>query len=409
MSEPAEKGVATRPLEGLRILSVEHMVSMPYATQLFAQLGADVIKVEQPNVGDSGRAAIPAVTDEAGRSVGGTFIRNSLGKRSLTLDLKSSEGKRLFRLLAGKVDVVAENMRAGKMESLRLGYEDLSAMNPGLIYVSLSGFGNRANSPYQNWAAYAPVAEAMSGLYEWRRPLEQRPRAMPAAALGDIGTGLFAAIGMLIALQHRHRSGQGQHVDVAMLDSMMAFADMVPFFHSLGVSDKGPMAFGLLETFRAKDGYFVLAVIRAPQFDALARLLGREEWLEDERFASRTGWEEHLDGVIRPAVEQWAASRSKRQAALELADAGLAAGPCFDADDLSSDEHVAKRNMLLKVRRPDATDPMLVVGNPLKLSAVEDLVDWDWPRLGQHTDEVLGELLDLDETELERLREDAVI
>ncbi|NNE72213.1 MAG: CoA transferase, partial [Acidimicrobiales bacterium] len=190
-----------RPLAGVRILAAEQMAAMPFATQLLARLGADVVKVEHPKGGDSGRGSTPAITDPDGRSVGATFLRNNLNKRSVTLDLKSPEGVDLFLRLAQNFDVVCENFRAGTADRLGIGYEHVRAVKPDIIYASVSGFGNDPASPYIDRAAYAAVVEAMSGIYEYKRRPGQPPTANPVGALGDISSALFCVVGILAALR----------------------------------------------------------------------------------------------------------------------------------------------------------------------------------------------------------------
>jgi crotonobetainyl-CoA:carnitine CoA-transferase CaiB-like acyl-CoA transferase len=405
---------AEKPLAGVRILAPEQMQALPFATQLLAHLGADVVKVEHPSTGESGRGAKPAVRDEDGREVGATYLRNNLSKRSVTIDLKHPEGRELFKALVPRFDVVAENFKPGTMDRLGLGYRDLSTLHPPLVYVSVSGFGNLVESPYSAWPAYAPIVEAMAGFYEATRPPGQPPRVGVAGALGDIGSALFAAIGTLAALRHRDRTGVGQHVDVAMFDAMVAMADMVPFMWSMAVRREpgatgSRSGAGIIEGFAAKDGYFVVEVVREHQFTRFAEAVGHPEWVGDPRFSTRRGWVDHLEEVIRPAVESWASTRTKLEACHELCAAGVAAGPSNTPGDVVADPHVRLRHMLIEVPRPDAEDPLLVVGNPVKLSGTAEGPVRRWPRLGEHTDQVLAEELGLSGAELERLRANGVI
>lgn len=396
------------PLAGIRILAIEQMQALPFATQLLAHLGAEVVKVEHPVDGDSGRGALPAVKDVDGRAVGATYLRNSLNKKSIGIDLKKPAGVALIKRLVPHYDVVGENFKPGTMERLGLGYAELAKINPRLVYVSVSGFGNLGRSPYASWPAYAPIVEAMAGFYEAKRKPGEPPVVGPAGALGDIGSSLFAAIGLLAALRQRDLTGRGEYVDVAMYDAMIAMADIVPFMWSMGVRGQR-RAVGIFDGFKASDGYFVLQAVRDHQLQLLAKTIGHPEWLEDPRFATRQGWVDHLETVVRPAVEQWAACRTKLQAATELCRAGLAAGPCNTAEDLIADPHVEDHNMLLKIDRPDADDPLLIVGNPIKLSHTPEQPSERWPTLGEHTGEVLRADLGLDDAELESLRAAGVI
>lgn len=406
-----ERGAHGKPLAGVRVLAAEQMQALPYATQLLAHLGADVVKVEPPGRGETGRASNPFVIDEDGRRVGATYLRNNLSKRSVAIDLKTAAGRALFKRLAAHFDVVAENFRAGSLERLGLGYAALAADHPRLIYVSLSGFGNLAPSPYASWPAYAPIGEAMGGIYEPTRKPGEPPRVVVAGALGDNATALYAVIGILAALQHRARTGLGQHVDVAMYDAMVAMADMVPQLWSMGApaSMAGPGSTALVAAFKARDGYFVVAVLREHMFEKLCRLLGKDEWLADPRFATRVGWAQHTESVIRPAIEAWAADKTKLEAARALAELGITAGPSNAAEDIAADPHVALRDMLIEVPRPDGEKPFLVSGNPVKMSRLAEGPVAPPPRLGAHTEQVLRELLAADDAELARLRGEGAI
>ena len=394
---------AGKPLDGVRVLALEQMQALPYATQLLARLGADVIKVENPKGGDLGRGSQPAMVDPDGRKVGATFLRNNLGKRSIAIDLKAPAGRDLVLRLAPRFDVIAENSKAGAMAKLGLGYTDIAAVHPGAIYLSVSGFGNTVPSPYDSWPAFAPIVEAMSGIYELKRRDDDPPLVAPVGALGDIGSGLFGVIGVLAALRHRDATGQGQHVDIAMLDAMVAMTDIVTNFWSLGLRG-GQMAPLIMDGFRASDGWFIIQVGREPQFAALAELVG-QPWADDPRFADRQGWVDHLDDTIRPAIETWAKDMTRLEACAAMSAAGIAAGPCFRDDEVVTDPHVAARNMLVEMPRTDGVDaPVLIPGNPVKLTNVAEGPETRVPWLGEHTDEVLGRELDLSDAELADLR-----
>ncbi len=398
-----------RPLDGVRILAAEQMQALPFATQLLARLGASVIKVEHPIHGESGRGALPAMTDPQGRRVGATFLRNNLDKVSVGIDLKTDEGRDLFIALAGTVDVVGENFKAGTMDRLGLGFDALHELYPRLVYLSVSGFGNTGGSPYRSWPAYAMVPEAMSGLYDYSRRGDEPPRTIPAGALGDISSALFACIGLLAALRHREETGRGQYVDIAMLDSMMAMGDVVTNLWSLGERrDAGPQL--IMESFRASDGWFVMQVAREHQFEALARTLGRPEWLEDPRLSSRSGWGTHVEDVIRPAVEDWAAGLTRVEVCDTLGRAGIPTGPCFTAPEVISDPHVARRSMIVEMpRSDDVANPVLIPGNPVKMSNVAEGPETRVPWVGEHTHDVLADTLGLSPGELGRLAAAGVI
>jgi formyl-CoA transferase len=231
----------------------------------------------------------------------------------------------------------------------------------------------------------------------------------PVGALGDIGAALFATIGILAALRQRETTGAGQYVDVAMFDAMIAMTDIVTNFWSMGLrgGDLGPL---ILNGFRAKDGWFVLQVGREQAFAQLVEVIGHPEWASDPRFATRQGWVDHLEDVLRPAVEAWAAGLTKVEACEALGTAGIAAGPCFADEEVVADPHVAARTMLVEIPRTDGVEqPVLVPGNPVKMSAVAEHAEHRPPWLGEHTAAVLSAELGLAPAEIEELRSDGVI
>jgi crotonobetainyl-CoA:carnitine CoA-transferase CaiB-like acyl-CoA transferase len=394
----------------MRILALEQMQAVPFATQLMAHLGAEVVKVEHPTEGDSGRTAAPAIRDDDGHRVGATYLRNNLSKQSVGIDLKHPKGVDLVKRLVPHYDVVAENFKPGTLDRLGLGYEVLSALHPGLVYVAVSGFGGLLPSPYSHWPAYALVPEAMGGFYSFRPEPGRLPNIGVGGAVGDIVSSLFAAIGTLAALQGKQRSGVGQKVDIAMLDAVIAFMDQVPFNPSIGIHDNSIKAWpGISTSFAAKDGLFVMQVGREHQFERLAKAIGHPEWLSDPRLATREGWRDHQDTILRPAIEAWAKDKTKLEAAKHLADEGIVAGPSYDAADLVRDPHVQAHDMILAIPRPDAPEPLHIVGNPIKLSKSQPEPARRWPRLGEHTRAVLSRDLGLTAGELDALHAEGVI
>ena len=394
-----------RPLEGVRVLAVEQMIAAPWSTQMLARLGADVIKVEHPVHGDSGRGATPSIADPDGRRVGATFLRNNLDKRSVGIDLKRAPG--LVLDLAEHCDVFVQNHKAGALERMGLGYEQVRARNPRVIYVSVSGFGETVETPYRDWPAYASIAEAMSGIYEWARVPGQPLLVNPMGGLGDIGSGMFATIGVLAALLQRTLTGEGQHVDISMFDAMVSIADVVTAYESLGSSgERAPGA--IITTFAAADGEVVVQISREHQFERLATIVGHPEWLADGRFATREGWVAHREDVIRPAVEAWSSTLPKLEVARRLADAGIAAGPCNSARDVIDDPHVAARGMLVGFDRGDG-GTYLVPGNPVRMSGDEPPPERRAPWLGEDTDGVLAEVLGLTPERIAALRADGLV
>jgi crotonobetainyl-CoA:carnitine CoA-transferase CaiB-like acyl-CoA transferase len=401
------------PLDGITVLAAEQMHSLPHATQLLAFLGADVIKVEPPG-GDAGRTGRPTLVDRDDRPIGSTFIRNNLAKSSIVIDLKSEQGSELFLRLAATVDVVAENFRPGTAAKLGIAYDAVRRVNARAVYVSISGFGNTASppSPYREWAAYAPIVEGMAGLYEYSREPSVRPRPALAGALGDTAPGLYAVIGVLAALHERERTGAGQYIDISMYDSMIAVADIV---HpaSMGVEPSHAVdGIGILHAFRAQDGFFTVEVVREAHFPRFADAVGHHEWIDDARLRNRSGWSTHMDDVIRPGVEAWAATRTKSEAARDLAGHGVAAGPVNTASDIQADPHVRSRRLVHELAPLGPGTPnVAVVGNPIAFrdTATAAGAPDVWPLLGEHTDHILRERLATTDAELTELREAGVI
>ena len=396
------------PLAGVKVLALEQMQALPYATQLLARLGADVLKVE-PIRGESGRASLPAMVDPAGRSVGATFLRNNLNKRSVAIDLKNPKGRELVLAMAPNFDVFAENFRSGALARMGLGYDDVAAVNPAAIYLSVSGFGNQIPSPYESWPAYAAIVEAMSGIYDYRFG-DDEPPASPTGALGDISSAMFGIIGVLAALRHRDRTGEGQWVDVAMLDAVVSMTDIVMNMSSLGVARGESLRNGIVRAFRAADGWFVMQVVREHQFERFAELVDHPEWVGDDRFATRRDWADRIADTVRPAVESWASAMTRLEACAALSDAGIAAGPCFRDDEISVDPHVVSHNMVVEMDRPSGEGkPVLIPGNPIKMSKMAEGPETRVPWLGEHTDDVLSTELGLDAGALDELRAEGVI
>jgi formyl-CoA transferase len=311
--------------------------------------------------------------------------------------------------LAPRFDIFAENFKSGAMERMGLAFADLVAVHPRCVYASVSGFGNSTATPYREWPAFAPIVEAMSGIYETKRQGDDPPTVSPVGALGDIGAALFTTIGLLAALRDRDRTGRPSYVDVAMLDSVIAMTDIVTNYWSMGVNN-GDSGAVINHGFRAADGWFVMQVARHHMFERLADVVGHPEWVADERFATPYGWVEQLEGVIRPAVEGWAATRSRLQACEALSRAGIAAGPCLRPEELVADPHVAARRMLVGIERTDDVDqPVLVPGNPARIDGRPEGGDRRIPWLGEHTDEILRTELSLTEGEIADLRGSGVV
>jgi len=407
---PQMTPTALAPLKGLRVLSVEHVLAGPFATQLLQRMGAEVVKVE-PLEGELGRAAIPRFRDHRGEEVAWTFARNNLGKASVAIDLKQPEGRDLVLSLLPHFDLLIENQRAGVMDRLGLGYDAASKVNPRIVYVSISGFGNKLPSPYQNQPAYGPVIEAMGGMYSITADSKtQAPRVGTMPFVGDLFTGQYAIVGALAALRRRDLTGSGSYVDVSLFDSVIALNEAYFTAESMrapaGLSTgKGT---GLFNSFAAKDGYFVIAAPREHQYLPLADIVGHPEWAADPRLANRIDWEVRCDEIIRPAVEAWAQDKTKSKVTTILTAAGIPTGPVNSLDDLRHDAHIANHEMLVPLETAEG-DHVLVVGTPIKFEGRNAPTASEIPALGEQTSLVLQSFLGLTTAELERLREAQVI
>ena len=399
-----------KPLDGVKILAAEQMQALPFATQLLARLGAEVVKIEHPVNGESARGALPSMDDPSGRPVGATFLRNNLNKKSVGIDLSTSEGQDLFLRLVPNFDVVGDNFKPGTMGKFGLDYKSINSKYPNVIVISISGFGNSGNSPYQNWPAYNSVAEAMSGLYDFKRREGEPPAVNPMGAVGDIATSLFGVIGILAALRHRETTGEGQYIDLAMFDCMASLADVAINFHSMGISREPNPAPYVIAPFRCSDGYLVLQFVREYQFENLANLIGRPDWIGDSRFEERTGWGEHLNSEIIPALEKWSENQTRSETSSLLAGANVASGPVLTTPEVVKDPHLEERNMIVAFPRTDGINkPILIPGNPIKMSKVSEGPEVRVPWVGEHTNEVLTEELGLSEAELENLKKTGII
>jgi crotonobetainyl-CoA:carnitine CoA-transferase CaiB-like acyl-CoA transferase len=398
------------PLEGVRILAVEHMLALPYATQLLGLLGADVVKVE-PLDGESGRASRPLL-GEPPHQLGAVFARSAAGKRSIAIDLKNPRGRDLLLALVARFDVVAENLRAGVFARLGFDFDTLVAANPRVILATVSGYGHLGDSPYRHWPAFGPLVEGTAGLNTLGRASDEDPVPLGSyGALGDIMAGVFTALGIMTAMRQRDLSGQSQHVDIAMFDTAMTIMDAAPLIAARGFPPSAAVGggAGLTGTFRAKSGHFTLWVVREHMFQRLAQCIGRTEWLADPAFTRREQWGARLESDIRPAIEAWAADKDNYAAADELARSGVPAGLLQTAEDLLSDEHVRRRQMLIEVSDQETGEVWPVIGNPVKLAGRTEATHGRVPSIGEHTQAILSQELGLSATEIVSLSDEGVI
>jgi crotonobetainyl-CoA:carnitine CoA-transferase CaiB-like acyl-CoA transferase len=311
--------------------------------------------------------------------------------------------------LAPHFDVFAENFKSGALDRMGLGYDDVAAVHPSVIYASVSGFG-ASGSPYADWPAYASIAESMSGIYDYVLVGDEAPRPNPVGALGDISSALFATIGILAALRHRDATGEGQRIDIAMYDSTVAMTDIVTNFESLGKHRLNEPRNAILDPFRASDGWFVMQLVREHQLERISQLVGHPEWPDDPRLATREGWAAHLEDMLRPAIEAWAANMTKMEAVEQLSAAGIASAPVQTASEVVADPHLEGRHMLVEMERTDGVErPILIPGNPVKLSKVAEGPESRVPWVGEHTRSILTDELGLAEDAIDKLVADGVV
>lgn len=382
-------------LTGIRVLDFSRVLAGPFCTMMLGDLGADVLKVEQPELGDESRQWGPPWFGEGEDRLSAYFISVNRNKRSLALNLKSNEGRDLARRLAAQADIVVENFKVGGMAEFGLSQADLRPLNPGLIYCSITGFGQ--DGPYRDRPGYDYVIQAMSGLMSITGPADGAPHKV-GVAVADVFTGLYALSAILAALHYRNRTGQGQYIDLALLDSQIAA--MVNVASNALISGQESPRLGNehpnivpYQTFAAADGEFVLAVGNDRQFAALCRLIGQPELAEDIRFATNPARLAH-----RPELVGLLGEVFKQQSAVEWVEGllalGIPAGPIQGVRASLRDAQVQARGLVQTIPSPLGEIPLVM--SPAQLSLSPASVRLPPPRLGEHSDELLREWLGLD-------------
>ncbi len=382
------------PLSDLRVLDLTQALAGPYCTMLLADLGADVIKVESAR-GEMTRFSGPFTDDDQERAFGGYFASLNRNKRSLVLDLKTPGGKEAVIRLAVKSDVLVENFAAGVMERLHLSYESLAERNPRLVYAAIRGFGDprTGKSRYTHWPAYDIVAQAMGGLVGVTgSPETGGLRCGPS--VGDIMPGTLAAVGILAAVHHARRTGEGQFLDVAMYDAVLSLCEHYVYLYSYGGENPGPLgnAHPFLcpfDVFDAKDGQIAIAAPTDKHWRILCDIIGRPELGKDERYARNEGRQKHAP-EIRAIVRQWT-SRRTREEIMDILSRHVAAGPVNTMEDIFADPHVAAREMLPEIEQVGAR-PVKLAGQPIKLTRTPSRIYHRAPVLGEHSEEILAEI-----------------
>jgi crotonobetainyl-CoA:carnitine CoA-transferase CaiB-like acyl-CoA transferase len=403
------------PLTHIRVLDLSRIMAGPWAGQVLADLGADVIKLERPGAGDDTRAWGPPFLknpDGSDTREAGYFLAVNRGKRSLTVSLDKPEGQRIVRLLAARSDILLENYKAGTLKRYGLDFDSLKKENPRLIYCSVTGFGQ--DGPRRDQAAYDFLIQAMGGLMSITGERDDRPGGGPQKVgipIVDLMTGMYATVAMLAALARREISGHGEYIDIGMLDVQLGFLANQAMNHLL--SGKAPRRAGNAhpnvqpqDVFPCRDGKLVLVVGNDGQFAKFCAALGRPEWPGDERFASNAARVRNL-AVLNPLVIEELAKHDRAHWVAAFEAVGVPCGPINNIAEAFEDIQVKHRGMRFDLphpngaRVPQVASPMRFANSPLKH-------DVPPPLLGQHTEEILGEL-NIDAEAIKALRKSGVI
>lgn len=388
-------------LSGITILDLTRVLAGPYGTMIMGDFGAEVIKIEQPERGDDTRRWGPPF-DEHGESAYYQSVNRN--KRSVTLNLKTPEGRAVLRDLARQADVLVENYKVGTMERLGLGYEALRELNAGLVYCAITGYGQ--NGPYAKRPGYDTVIQAQGGLMSITGPADGEPFKV-GVAIVDITAGLYAVISILAALQHRQHSGEGQFIDIALFDAQLSWLANVA--GSYLMTGETPGRYGNAhativpyQVFATADGRMMVAVGNDGQLAALCEVVGRPAWAEDERFASNAARIENRETLVDLLQERF--STRPTEAWIEaLLDAGVPCGPVNDVPAALENEQSKARNMVQTLTGAHG-DEVRLVGPAPKMSVTPPMIRIPPPSLGQHTEAVLRERLGYDAERIEQLR-----
>jgi CoA:oxalate CoA-transferase len=374
------------PLKGLKVIDMTRVLAGPFCTMMLADLGAEVIKVERPGTGDDSRAFGPHQNGESAY-----FMSINRGKKSLTLDLKSEKGKNVLRRLIEKADVLVENFKPGVMKKLGLGYDELAKINPRLIYCASSGFGH--SGPYSSRPAYDLIIQGMGGLMSITGPDENTPTKV-GSSIADIFAGVFSTIGILGALNHRHQSGKGQMVDVAMLDCMVAILEnAVARYTTTGV-DPVPIgnrhpSIAPFTSLKTSNGFINVACGNDQLWKKFCDVIGREKLALDDRYQNNADRCQHMDELI-PVLNQSISQNTTEFWLEKLEEAHVPAGPINRISEVLKDPQVLARNMLVELMHP-TVGKIHVPGTPVKFSETAAEINSPAPTLGQHSREILAQ------------------
>ncbi len=401
-----------QPLEGIRVLDLTRALAGPYCTMMLADLGADVIKVERPGRGDDSRGwGPPFVGQPYGPYPGESayFIAANRNKRSVTVNLKSPEGQEIVRQLASASDALVENFRTGVLDGMGLGYENLHALSPCLVYCSISGYGR--TGPYAERPGYDFIIQAEGGMMGITGP-EEGPPSRVGVPIVDITAGMFAATSILAALRARDHTGEGQLVDISLLDTQVALLANVASNYLIGGTPPRRLGnahpnIAPYEAFRARDRWFALAAANARQWATLCDAIGRPELKDDPRFATNGARVSNRPALVELLNDVFAA-RDAGEWLADLREAGLPCGPINAVPDVFGHPQAQARDLALEAEHPTAGS-IQMTGFPYKLSQTPAKVRRPPPLLGQHTEEVLVDLLGYSADQVTALREREII
>jgi crotonobetainyl-CoA:carnitine CoA-transferase CaiB-like acyl-CoA transferase len=403
-------------LSHLRVLDLSRVLAGPWCGQTLADFGADVIKIERPGTGDDTRHWGPPYlkagngedTQEAAY-----YLAANRNKRSVTVDISTSEGQRIVRELAAMSDVVLENYKVGQLARYGLDYVSLKAVKPDIIYCSVTGFGQ--TGPYAPRAGYDFIVQGMGGFMSLTGERDGEPGAGPqkaGIAIADLMTGMYSTVAVLTALAHRDRTGEGQHIDMALLDVQVALlANMATNYFASG---KAPERWGNAhqnivpyQTFRTTDSWIIVAAGNDTQFRKFVAAGGRPELADDERFATNPSRVRHRDLLV-PLLAEMVCTRTKREWIETLEAAGVPCGPINTLAEVFENEQVISRGLEATLPHPSG-GTVRFAHNPIKMSATPPEAKAHPPMLGEHTVAVLRDMLGYDDTQLDVLRAASVI
>ncbi len=407
--------MARKALDHLRVLDMSRVLAGPFLAQNLADFGADVIKVERPRHGDESRTFPPYVKDAAGHDTEDSayFMSINRGKRSITIDIATPCGQALIKKLAAQSDVLIENYKVGDLKRYGLDYEAIRAVNPRIVYCSITGFGQ--TGPYRNRPGYDYIFQAMSGLMSLTGGPDELPGGGPAKvglAICDVITGIYSSFAVMTALAERDKSGTGQHIDMSLLDTTIATISHINMNYLIGGIIPKRMGTGHPSIvpylmFQAKDGPMVVAVGNDGQFAKLCTLLGFPELPQDPRFLTNPLRVQHRDALI-PQLEKAFAQKTAGEWITSLTQLGVPCGPLNNIQQVFDDPHVQSRGMQVQIPHPRAGS-VPALANPARLLETPPQYERPAPALGEHTREILSRVLGLTEAEIDQLAAEKVI